>query len=104
MSLLLYNITLNVKSIGLDYASRQYEVTFISNQTSVSINISIFEDVIKENDEKFILIINKTLPNRVSRDKDNRQATVIIKDTTGKKCLNLLSICYTRSYAARIYV
>ena len=85
----------------MDYDSRQYEVTFISNQTSVSINISIFKDIIKENDENFTLVIDKKLPNRVSRDKDKHQATVIIKDTTGKRCLNLLSIYHTRNYAAR---
>ena len=70
----------------MDYHSGQYEVIFVSNQTSASINISIFEDAIRESDEKFELIINKKLPNRVSRDKDQHQATVIIKDTTGERC------------------
>ena len=59
---------------------------FISNQTSVSLNISIFEDTIRENNETFELIINENLPNRVSRDKDQHQATVMIMDSTGGKC------------------
>ena len=71
----------------MDYHSGLYEVVFPSNKTTASFNITIFEDVIKEENETFTLtIVSDILPNGFSHPNKQHQATVIIIDTTGQKC------------------
>ena len=67
----------------MDYQSGHYDVIFTAGQTSVSFNISIFEDDIRDYNEMFTLIINKMLPNGVSKGSLSK-ATVTIVDTTGE--------------------
>ena len=68
----------------MDYNSGSYEILFAAGETSVSFNISIFEDETKDDNEMFVLtIINKMLPDRVSAGNPN-MSTVIIADTTGE--------------------
>ena len=74
----------------MDYQSGLYKVVFPSNETTASFNITIFEDVIKEESETFLLtIVSVTLPHGVSHSNKQHQATVIIIDTTGEKCFCL---------------
>ena len=69
----------------MDYHSGLYKVVFPPKETTASFNITIFKDEIKEENETFILtIVSNTLPNGVSRPRNQHRATVIIKDTTGE--------------------
>ena len=82
----------------MDYHSGLYEVVFASKHTTASFNITVFEDLIKEINETFILtIVSNTLPNGVSHHRNQHTTTVVIIDTTGEKCSYL-----QRSYKASI--
>ena len=70
--------------------SGQYEVVLIAGVTQVMLNISVFEDDIREEQEQFhLMIIAESLPSRVKRRRRS-QALVNITDTTGKLACRLL--------------
>ena len=70
--------------------SGQYEVVLIAGVTQVMLNISVFEDDIREEQEQFhLMIIAESLPSRVKRRRQS-QALVNITDTTGKLACRLL--------------
>ena len=63
----------------MDYTSGPYTVTFPAGQTNVTLNIPINNDMILEIDEIFMLTIDETLPDGVTRG-DPFEATVNIVD------------------------
>lgn len=75
-----------------DYMPGTYMVLFLPNVTEANLNISVFEDLIRERDESFILTITgRTQPGRVKIGQ-RKQTTVTIADTSGKllMCINIL--------------
>ena len=70
--------------------SGQYEVVVIAGVTQVMLNISVFEDDIREEQEQFhLVIIIRSLLCRVSTRRRS-QALVNITDTTGTLTCRLL--------------
>ena len=67
----------------MDYTSGPYTVTFPAGQTTATFNIPITDDMILEGDENFMLTINQTLPDGVTRGTPS-EATVTIVDNDGK--------------------
>ena len=68
----------------MDYNSGPYTVTFPAGERNVSLNISVNDDNIFENNERFALTINASLlPSDVYIGNLNR-AIVIIMDNDGK--------------------
>ena len=67
----------------MDYTSGPYTVTFSAGQTTATFNVPITDDNISEGDENFMLTINQTLPDGVTRG-DPFEATVSIFDNDRK--------------------
>ena len=67
----------------MDYDSGPYTVTFPAGVTSASFSIPINNDTILEGNENFMLTINQTLPDGVTRGTPS-EATVTIVDDDGK--------------------
>ena len=64
--------------LGEDYSSGPYYIALAAGITRISFNVSILDDKILEEDEKFILTIDpSSLPCSVTTG-DHNQATVII--------------------------
>ena len=78
------NSSNNVTGGGVDYDSGPYTVTFPAGVTSVPFDVPISDDNILEDDEVFTLIINNSLPNRVTVNKRRGQATVFILNSDSK--------------------
>ena len=76
-----YNNTLG----GTDYVSKpNHTVIFPAGKTHATLNISIYEDNVFENNESFTLTINtSSLPSGVTRG-DPGKTTVTIVDNDGK--------------------
>ena len=69
---------------GEDYDSGPYSVKFDAGITEATLNVSIVDDNILEESEKFYLAVNvPSLPDKVSVS-DRGQATVTIVDDDGK--------------------
>ena len=67
----------------MDYTSGPYTVTFPAGQTTATFNVPITGDNISEENENFMLTINQTLPDGVTRSTPG-EATVIIVDEERK--------------------
>ena len=67
----------------MDYTSGPYTVTFAAGQTTATFNVPITDDMILEGNENFMLTINQTLPDGVTRGTPS-EATVTIVDNDGK--------------------
>ena len=67
----------------MDYTSGPYTVTIPAGQTTATFNVPINDDMILEGDENFMLTIDETLPDGVTRG-DPSKATVTIVDNDGK--------------------
>ena len=74
----------------MDYTSGPYSVTFPAGATTASFNVPINDDDILEGIENFMLTIDETLPDGVTRG-DPFVATVNIVDDDGKLKLNINS-------------
>ena len=71
---------------GEDYSSGPYTVTIPAGMTNASFMITIYDDIIFENDESFKFAINKTsLPIEVTAIDSIATVTVNIVDNDGKK-------------------
>lgn len=77
--------TCNNVTDGDDYTAGLYTVKFLPGQTSVTFNVSITDDNVKEDTEVFILTIKggNSLPVNATRA-DPFKATVIVVDDDGK--------------------
>ena len=64
---------------GVDYDPGPYTVTFAAGETSVSFDVPINNDDIPESIEMFSLVINSSLPDRVTVGSPS-QATVTLQD------------------------
>jgi len=73
----------SVYSGGEDYKFEPYNVTFPAGVTAKSLNVTIVDDNILENNETFNLRISSQLPNRVNLNNTN-QITVTIEDNDGE--------------------
>ena len=67
----------------MDYTSGPYTVTFAAGQTTATFNVPITDDMILEGNENFMLTINQTLPDGVTRGTPS-EATVNIVDNDRK--------------------
>ena len=67
----------------MDYDSGPYTVTFPAGSTTATFNVPITEDMILEGLENFMLTINETLPDGVTRGTPS-EATVTIVDNDSK--------------------
>ena len=65
----------------VDYYSGSYSVTFLTGMTSVSLNISITDDDVLENNENFYLTIDENLSSITAGSTD--RAIVNILDDDG---------------------
>ena len=63
----------------MDYTSGTYTVTFPAGQTTATFNVQINDDNVLEGNENFMLTINSSLPDGVTRGTPS-EATVIIMD------------------------
>ena len=63
----------------MDYTSGPYTVTIPAGRITATFNVPINDDNILEGNENFMLTINSSLPNGVTRGTPS-QATVIIMD------------------------
>ena len=68
---------------NIDYNSGPYNVTFIAGMTTASLNISIIEDDVLENNENFFLTINQIYHNYSGFNK-------ITIDTTDRPIVNIV--------------
>ena len=68
---------------GVDYVSESYNVTFHAGETDVTLNISIIDDDILENDENFIVTVT-LIPINVVIASNTGYSTVTIMDNDGK--------------------
>ena len=66
----------------MDYTSGPYTVTIPAGQTTATFNVPITDDIVLEGDENFMLTINQTLPDGVTRGTPS-EATVTIVDDDG---------------------
>ena len=91
--------------LGEDYSSGPYYITLAAGITRISFNVSILDDKILEEDEKFILTIDpSSLPCSVTTG-DHNQATVIILEDECKGIilqLNLYNILYVGIFSATV--
>ena len=78
------NSSNNVTGGGVDYDSGPYNVTFPAGVTSVPFDVPINNDNILEDDEDFTLMIDNSLPHRVTVSKHKSQATITILNTDSK--------------------
>ena len=70
---------------GVDYVSEPYNVIFYAGETDITLNISIIDDDILENDESFNVTVNPTLlPIDVIIANNIGYSTVNIVDNDGK--------------------
>ena len=70
---------------GIDYGSEPYNVIFHAGETDVTLNISIIDDDILENDENFNVTVNPILlPIDVIIASNTGYSTVTILDNDGK--------------------
>ena len=70
--------------LGIDYRSRQYNVTIPISSARATLNILIVDDILFEGDEEFYLTIDKSLSfNGIIIGSPNR-AVVKIFDNEGK--------------------
>ena len=65
---------------GIDYDSGPYTIMFPTGERRVPFNVTINGDSILEGNEKFLLIINDSLPRRVTVGKQKYQTEVTIVD------------------------
>ena len=66
---------------GLDYDSGPYNVMFLAGEASATLDISIIDDTILENNENFTVMIDSTsLPINVVIANNSGHATVTIVD------------------------
>ena len=67
----------------MDYTSGPYTVMFPAGETTATFNVPITDDMILDGNENFMLTINQTLPDGVTRG-DPFVATVNIVDDDRK--------------------
>ena len=68
----------------MDYDSGPYNITFPAGTISVPFNVSITDDNMLEDNEKFLLTVDlSSLPDNITAS-DPYQATVTIADKNGK--------------------
>ena len=67
---------------GIDYISGPYTISIPAGIHTVTFNISIINDTLTENNERFVLTIS-SLPTDIIRG-DYYQTTIIILDDDGK--------------------
>ena len=64
----------------MDYTSGPYTVTFSAGSTTATFNVPINDDMILEGNENFMLTINETLPDGVSRGTPSEATVTIVDD------------------------
>ena len=64
----------------MDYTSGPYTVTFPAGVTMVAFNVPINDDNIYEGNENFMLTINSSLPNGVTRGTPSEATVTIVDD------------------------
>ena len=67
----------------MDYTSGPYTVTFAAGSTTATFNVPITDDMILEGNEDFMLTIDPSLPDGVTRGTPS-EATVTIVDNDCK--------------------
>ena len=68
---------------NIDYNFGPYTVTFIAGNTTASLNISIIDDDVLENNENFFLTINRVYHNY-------SQSNKVTADTTYRPIVNII--------------
>ena len=64
----------------MDYTSGPYTVTIPAGVTMVAFNVPINDDMILEGDENFMLTIDETLPDGVTRGTPPEATVTIVDD------------------------
>lgn len=79
-----YALALILLVLGnIDYSFGPYTVTFIAGNTTASLNISIIDDNVLENNENFFLAISQIFHSYYSSDK-------VTADTTDRPIVNII--------------
>ena len=64
----------------MDYNSGPYTITILAGQTTATFNVPINDDDILEIDENFMLTINSSLPDGITRGTPSEATVTIVDD------------------------
>ena len=91
--------------LGEDYSSGPYYITLAAGITRISFNVSILDDKILEEDEKFILTIDpSSLPCSVTTGDHNQATVIILEDECKGIILQIIYVGIFSATALRMYM